>query len=153
MDIFGSLKKAVATLLGEGSEKPGSTLRRELTVAVMLIEVARADYERDPREFTALRDALRQSFGLEDDRLEQVMKLAAHEAREATSTYPFTRTVNEEFSDSEKSDLIAAMWRVARADGRIDHYEEHLIRKIAELIYVPHGEFIRRKLEVVASSA
>jgi uncharacterized tellurite resistance protein B-like protein len=37
---------------------------------------------------------------------------------------------------------------VAYADGDLDKYEEHLIRRVAELIYVPHEEYIRAKLAV-----
>jgi uncharacterized tellurite resistance protein B-like protein len=40
------------------------------------------------------------------------------------------------------------MWRVAFADRRLDKYEEAQIRKIADLLYVPHKDFIRTKLRV-----
>jgi len=37
------------------------------------------------------------------------------------------------------------MWEVAYADGRIDRYEEHLIRKISELLHLSHKDFITGK--------
>ena len=37
------------------------------------------------------------------------------------------------------------LWHVALADGEIDKYEDHLVRKVADLIYVPHLSFIRAK--------
>jgi uncharacterized tellurite resistance protein B-like protein len=40
------------------------------------------------------------------------------------------------------------MWTVAYADGDLDKYEEHLIRQVAELTYVPHSDYIQCKLNV-----
>ena len=45
----------------------------------------------------------------------------------------------------QKRDLLAMMWRVAMADNEISRYEEHVIRKVADLLYVPHGDFIAAK--------
>ena len=42
--------------------------------------------------------------------------------------------------------LIGAMWAVAYVDGNVHRYEEHLIRRTAELIYVPHAQYIEAKL-------
>ena len=60
--------------------------------------------------------------------------------------------IRDRFTDAEKSALLRSMWQVAFADGNVDKYEEHLIRKIAALIYVPHSEFIRTKLEAGAAA-
>ena len=45
------------------------------------------------------------------------------------------------------------LWRVTCADGHVDKYEEYLVRKIADLLYVPHREYIRMKLEVIDGQA
>ena len=49
--------------------------------------------------------------------------------------------------------VIEMMWQVVYADGVKDHYEEHLIRQVAELLYIPHADFIRarHKAEEMAS--
>jgi len=39
------------------------------------------------------------------------------------------------------------MWAVAYANGNLDKYEEHLIRRVAELTYVAHEDYIRAKLD------
>ena len=123
-----------------------------LAAAALLIEVARADYADDPRELVAVRKALHIAFRLDDEQLDELMELADAEVRQATSSYDFTRLVNEQFDPDQKLQLISAMWQVAYADGRLDKYEEHLIRRIAELIYVPHSEFIRMKIGAANSS-
>jgi uncharacterized tellurite resistance protein B-like protein len=42
--------------------------------------------------------------------------------------------------------LVENMWRVAFSDQKLDKYEEALIRKVADLIYVSHQDFIKTKL-------
>jgi len=121
---------------------------KHLAAAALLIDVARADYADDPRELIAVRSALQQRFGLSHEELDTLVDLAHNEAANATSSYQFTRIINDECSDTDKFDLIRLMWQVAYADGELDRYEEHLIRKIAELLYVPHSEFIRAKHRV-----
>jgi uncharacterized tellurite resistance protein B-like protein len=37
------------------------------------------------------------------------------------------------------------LWQLAYADQTIDKFEEHLIRKLAELLHVPHKHFIQAK--------
>ncbi len=63
----------------------------------------------------------------------------------ATSLFEFTDVVNRRFSNDEKFELMIQLWRIARADGEIHKHEEATIRKVAELIYVPHSAFIRAK--------
>ncbi|MEM1153413.1 MAG: TerB family tellurite resistance protein [Pseudomonadota bacterium] len=53
----------------------------------------------------------------------------------------------------QKLELIGSMWRVAYADGRLDKYEEHLIRQVAELCYVSHEDYIKSKLSAEHESA
>ena len=127
-------------------ENTDSTKLVSRAAAALLIEVTRSDYADDPRELEAVRKALRLTFFLDDEQLNELMELADIEARESTSSYDFTRLVNDNFDPNQKLELISAMWQVAYADGRLDKYEEHMIRRVAELIYVPHGEFIRAKL-------
>ena len=74
------------------------------------------------------------------------MTLANQRADEATSLYEFTRVINDHYTPAQKLALIDLMWKVAYADSNLDKYEEHLIRRVAELTYVPHQDYIRSKL-------
>jgi uncharacterized tellurite resistance protein B-like protein len=122
----------------------------QLAAAALLIELSRADFQRDPNEQRAIEQALRNSFQLSQSELDELITLAEQEAKQATSLYQFTRLINDHYSPEQKSQLIERMWQVALTDGDICKYEEHLIRKVAELIYVPHQEFIRSKLVVLS---
>ncbi|MFK7974827.1 MAG: TerB family tellurite resistance protein [Halioglobus sp.] len=117
-----------------------------LAAAALLMETARADFTQDATEQMAMQNILLDTLNVSAQELEAVLKLAEERVDEATSLYQFTRLINDYYGEQQKSLLIQAMWRVAFADGEIDKYEEHLIRKVSDLIYVPHAEFVRLKL-------
>jgi uncharacterized tellurite resistance protein B-like protein len=121
----------------------------QLATAILLVEVARADSCITAGERRDIRRMLEKHFGLTPELTRNIAASAESEARQATSLYPFTRLINRVCSADEKVRIIGMLWRVTCSDGRVDKYEEHLVRKIADLLYVPHREFIRTKLEVI----
>ena len=117
----------------------------QLASAALMIELCKADQAIDETETAALVEILRTRFMLEQTELDELMQLAEQEARESTSFYQFTSLMNEHFEYAEKVMLIQNMWEVAYADGHIDRYEEHMIRKVADLLYLSHVDYIKSK--------
>lgn len=124
-------------------------LSMELATAALLIEVSKSDYEQDADEVAKIRRLLMRHFSLSQAEIDSFMDNAQQLNQDSTSLYPFTRFINDNCSNQEKYRLVLALWEVAAEDGSIDKYEEHLIRKIADLIYLPHTDFIRAKLSVI----
>lgn len=115
--------------------------------AALLAEIATADHKVDDRERDALMRLLQDHYQLDSETAHTMVERALVERDEATSLYEFTQTVNDHFSEADKYLLVKQMWQVAFADGEIDAFEEHLIRRVAELIYLPHGLFTRARAE------
>ncbi len=113
--------------------------------AALLVEMSRADHEVTPVERGAIERALRHVFELDAAAADELYREAERHADEATSLYEFTRLINDHFRPEEKEHLIELLWFVAFSDGALDKYEEHLVRRVADLIYVSHGAFIRTK--------
>ena len=111
------------------------------------IETARADFSEDEIEEASLRRLLCETLDVSVEEVDDLMRQAGEQLDEATSLYDFTRVINDHYSAAQKIELIGNMWRVAYADGRLDKYEEYLIRQVAELTYVPHSDYIKAKLE------
>ena len=131
------------------AETPGGSVSASrLAVATLLVEIARADHDIDPAERTAIRRMLGASYGLDPASSADLLARAEHAVEESVSLHEFTSRLNDELSPQEKTGIVEMLWRVAFADGRIDKYEEHLVRKAADLLYVPHRRFIRAKLKV-----
>lgn len=120
----------------------------QLASAALLIETCKADHSVDAVEIEALLKILKQKFALPEEALNELLELAQQEADGATSIFQFTSLINDEYSYSEKSRLLTNMWEIAYADGNLDRYEEHLIRKVAELLYITHSDYIKSKLSV-----
>ena len=121
--------------------------RLQLAAAALLIETARADFTQDASEEAALEQLLCNALSLPGQEVRALIAAAGERVDEATSLYEFTRVINDHYGPEEKLTLIASMWQVAYADGDLDKYEEHLIRQVAELTYVPHQDYIRCKLD------
>ncbi len=121
--------------------------RLRLVAAAMLIETARADFSQGQQEQEAMETMLAQALKLPVAEVHELIEAAEARVDEATSLYEFTRVINDHYSADQKLQLIEAMWAVAYADGDLHKYEEHLIRQAAELTYVPHGDYVRAKLE------
>ncbi|OMH33293.1 TerB family tellurite resistance protein [Motiliproteus sp. MSK22-1] len=119
----------------------------KLASAALLVEVSRADFDIDAKEQAAVIDTLKKQFELSNETVESLISLAESEVEESVSLHQFTRLVNDHYNPEQKLALIESMWKVAFADGEIDKYEDYLIRKVADLIYVSHSEFIRCKLK------
>ena len=133
----------------EEEEAPSSAMSRvDLTCAALLVEVMNSDHELDEREHQEFMAVLQQSYNIAESDLEELTQLAKDEAFEATSLYEFTKLINDSYDYEQKVELIENMWRIAFSDKRLDKYEDHLIRKVSELIYVSHSDFIKTKLKV-----
>lgn len=120
----------------------------QLAVAALLIEMSRADFDVKAVERSAVTDAVERVFNLSSEETKELIRLAEVEADHATSLYEFTRLINDHFTAEQKYHVIELLWRVAFADGKVDRYEDYLVRKVADLIYVPHSAFIQAKHQV-----
>ena len=130
-------------------EAPSSVISRiDLTCAALLVEVMNSDQELDEREHQEFMEVLQQSYDIAEPDLEELTRLAKNAAIEATSLYQFTKLINDSYDYEKKVELIENMWRIAFSDKRLDKYEDHLIRKVSELIYVSHSDFIKTKLKI-----
>ena len=118
----------------------------ELATAALLVEVGRLDAEIDAAERAAMLRAVREKFGLSTQEAESLIGLAEAEAREATDYYQFTSLINRHFSQEQRQRVIELMWQVAYADAELSAHEQHVVRKVAGLLYVPHSAYIAAKL-------
>ena len=132
-----------------GPDEPGRagsdehTLR--LAAAVLMVEVMRADHELAPEEEVKLVELIRRRYALDAEETGELVRLAHGEARNAVSLHGFTRRLTDSLGMSERTHIVELLWELAFADGRVDRYEEHLVRQIAEWLYVPHTAFIQAK--------
>lgn len=144
-DFFQSLRDIVQGRAAEPSEP------HELpkAAAVLLLEMSVTDAGGDDAERAVIEQAIRDHFDLPADELDALIAEAARLQDDAVSMHEYTHRLRTGLSSVQRAELVGWLWKVALADGELGRHEEHLVRRLADLLGVPHREFIRRKHEAI----
>ena len=119
--------------------------RLQLASAALMIEVLHADHAIKKAELDTLHGVLQDSFALSRTEAKNLVRLAEEERRDAHDYYQFTSLINEFYTQKQKRELITRLWQMAYADSTVHKLEEHLVRKLADLLHVPHSAFMQSK--------
>ena len=140
--------KWIARLVGQEESISDEDRSAELNraVAVLMLEVAQSDFFESDEETTALLASLSEHIQASKQTADELLAAARTDKSNSAGLYQFTRLACTEMSIEERCSLVEQLWQIAFADGVIDKYEEAAIRKMSDLLYVPHGEFIKAKL-------
>lgn len=116
-----------------------------LATAVLMIDVARADYVFDESEFDQVLKLVEAHFGLTAEQAAELVVEASGKAEELVDIHEFTRLLHDYLTEDEKARIVSLLWQIAYADGRLDKYEDSLVLKISDLLYVSRGRVMRLK--------
>lgn len=119
----------------------------QLATAVLLLEVARSDFDLRADEFKAITTGVQSILGLTEDESTAVVRFAEEEVRQSKRLYEFTRLVNRHYTPEQKKLVVQHLWQVAFADAQLLASEEYIVRKIAELLAVPLADFLDAKIK------
>lgn len=131
-----------------GADSAGEADKIPLAAAVLLLEVAHTDGEFHPAEQQLLGELLQEHFNVANGDLEELLTLADEARKDSADLHQFTREINKNFTQPEKEQIIEAVWELVYADGRLDHFEEALMRQLGTLIGLSHRQLIEAKLKV-----
>ncbi|PIW62960.1 TerB family tellurite resistance protein [Shewanella sp. CG12_big_fil_rev_8_21_14_0_65_47_15] len=123
-----------------------------LAAASMLLEVVFADDTLAPEETALLPKLLTETLSMSEQDAKALIDEAKHVQGNATSLFEFTNAINTEFSLEQKQQLLLAMWQLAYADGQLSHYEDQIIRRTADLLYLKHSELIQMRNQAIAAA-
>lgn len=125
------------------------TISYHRAVAALLMEVMLADHKITVEEEKQVKLLLNEVTDLGED-IDVLFEQAIQGVEDANDLYQFTKVINAQASLDEKINLLKGLWLVALADGDLDAYEDHRIRRISELLFLSHSEFIQSKLAAQA---
>lgn len=139
------IEQILAFFRSESDTGDQPALSADDAAAVLLIEVMMADHDLDQRERDCIRDILvrRMSVSLED--ADTCLEAALTRQQESHDLFEFTRIINEHFDESGRYELLVDLWRVAFADGQLDKFEDHRIRRVSDMLHLHHSHFIQAK--------
>lgn len=144
------MKLDFKALLGLSS-RPEKHRDLKLAVAELLMEIARADLNVGPAELQIVHTHLQAAYGLSEQEMTALIDMARSRVEQAVSLHDTVSQVNASLDADQKRELMRTLWQVAYADGRLDPYEEALMRRLSDLLYIPHDVFIQEKLGVTGA--
>lgn len=123
-------------------------LRVEQAVAAMLHEMARMDYEVRTEDLEVARAALSDLFGVSAAQADDLLAEAKANAVRLTSYHEPISAINAAFDAGMKIRLVEHLWSVAHADEDLHTHEDHLVRKLSDLLYIPHVQMMLARQRV-----
>ena len=134
---------SVATVPESNGADREATLR--LATAVLMIDVARADHVFEESEFDSMLQLIESHFELSPEQAAELVNAAGDKADDMVSLFEFTQLLHKHLDEQEKARIVSLLWQVAYADGQLDKYEDALVLKISDLLYVSRGRVMRLK--------
>ena len=129
---------------------PEFSTQKKLQVATcaLYFEMAKADDNFTEIEQKKIIAIMKDEFNLGDDEVDELIQLTEESIRKSVSIYEFTTIIDENFSKNEKNDLMKNLWRLIYIDGKLDKYEDNLVKRIGDMLKLEHKEVIESKLIV-----
>lgn len=143
--LFDQVARAVTQAPSEAPDPADREHSLRLATAVLMVDVARADHEYDEAEFMALIELIARRFELSPQEANELANEAGEKAEDLVSLHNFTQLLHENLSEDEKAQVVSLLWRVAYADGHLHKYEDSLVLKISDLLYVSRARVMRLK--------
>jgi len=117
-----------------------------LLIHAALIDGAMSDVERN-----RLVGIIMLRFGLDETAANELVAEATQAEQQAVDLYHFTSLLNRTLDESGRQQVIEMMWQIAYADGRVSEFEDNLIWRAADLLYVSSEARIALRQRVAQS--
>ena len=124
--------------------------KKIIAVAALLVEAALIDGNFDKNEKDIIVSIIKNTFSMKDEKkITQIIKNVQNDIESHGDLVTYTRTIKENWDLDERVNIIEMMWKVCLVDGKIEPYEDMLIRRVAGLIYVTDKDrsFAKRKVQ------
>lgn len=148
--MIGKLKRLMAELGAAGPDEAASDEHAlRVATAALLVEMGRADQGGSAVERERIQRLLEQHYRLEADEAQALIAAADRKADHAVSLHEFTAMLHESLDDAEKREVVAMLIRTALADGHLDAHEQHLLGKVADLLYLRRSDYVMLRAQIV----
>ena len=143
--LINKVNSAISTPESGGANGADRAAALRLATAVLMIDVARADHVFEESEFDRVLQLVQAHFDLDPQDAAELVNDASDEADDLVSAYDFTSVLHKHLDEEEKARIVGMLWQIAYADGELDKYEDSLVLKISDLLYVNRAKVMRLK--------
>ena len=144
--MLNKLNDFLSTIITPDKVENRSANALQLATAVLLIEVMKSDADSTDEEQDTILKILKERFGLSDSEVAQLAEMGHHKAKTANDLHQFTSLINRELGRPEKVRIVEYLWQVAYADKQISAHENHLMRRLVDLLHVSHADNVAAKM-------
>ena len=144
-NLINKVSSAISTPDTGGANGDDRAAAIRLATAVLMIDVARADHVFEESELDRVLQLVQAHFDLDPQDAAELVNDASDEADDLVSAYDFTRVLHKHLDEEEKARIVGMLWQIAYADGELDKYEDSLVLKISDLLYVNRAKVMRLK--------
>ena len=109
-------------------------------IAALLHEVMRMDDNIQPEDLAAARRALIDLAALDESQAQSLLDHAGDLGNRVTSYHAAVSVINRAFGMEHRIRLVEHLWHVAHADDELHLHEDHLIRKLSDLLHVSNTQ-------------
>jgi len=141
------MKDIILNWFKTNDEQDLSGISPDRAAAALMVEIMAIDHEWAEVEEAHITQLLERSLGFTSVEAKELFEQAKVDHAESNDLYRYTSVINDAYSVEQKQQLLIKLWTVAYADGELDRYEEHMLRKLADLLHLPHSKYIQAKLQ------
>ena len=105
----------------------------------LFVEVSRVDYKIDDKEISFIIEILAKEFNFNLDLIKEKLNIVRTSER-LIGYHPITKYLNENFDINFKKKVVLGLWKIAFINNDLDKYEDHLVRKVSDLLYINHAD-------------
>tara|TARA_Y100000590_G_scaffold109929_1_gene125326 strand:- start:388 stop:831 length:444 start_codon:yes stop_codon:yes gene_type:complete len=144
--MFDKLKSIFDKKIEEENEQFDTV---QIAISTLMIQTAVYDGVFDEQEKSEILELIKKYFNFNEDQKLSLFKIAMKVNDDTNDMQQFTRVLNDNLSEEEKLNIIEMLWKVIISDGRIDDYENALIRKISGLLYISDKDVGQIKKKII----
>ena len=105
----------------------------------LFVEVSRVDYKIDEKEINFIIEILAKEFNFNLDLIKEKLNIVRTSER-LIGYHPITKYINDNFDINFKKKVVLGLWKIAFINNDLDKYEDHLVRKVSDLLYINHAD-------------
>ena len=105
-------------------------------VTALMVEAALADGMVAADEVALTANVIAEQFDLSAEKARQMTNEAIEQSKERVELHSLLRRLREQSDYEERLGVLEMVWMVVLADGRLDHIEAQLMRRLAGLLFV-----------------
>ena len=134
--MFEKLKKMFETNISEINSVDDTLISYLVS---LFVEVSRVDYKIDEKEINFIIEILAKEFNFNSDLIKEKLNIVRTSER-LIGYHPITKYLNENFDINFKKKVVLGLWKIAFINNDLDKYEDHLVRKVSDLLYINHAD-------------